>query len=132
MRLAQMLWINKPAGLLSQGDRTGDVDVLALSREYVRVATGKPGEAFVAMVHRLDRPGEMANIYVIGPASNGRLKLLYYTVPPSINFWANTVAESCLKTASNRRLLEFFYDPSSRDACMTRVTVARICVGLRL
>lgn len=53
-----MLWINKPAGLLSQADRTGDVDVLALGREYVRVAANKPGEAFVAMVHRLDRPGE--------------------------------------------------------------------------
>lgn len=61
----KMLWINKPAGLLSQGDRTGDVDVLALSREYVRVTTNKPGEAFVAMVHRLDRPGKTTKIYAL-------------------------------------------------------------------
>ncbi|CAM9568608.1 unnamed protein product, partial [Sphacelaria rigidula] len=51
-----MLWVNKPSGLLSQGDRTGDADVLGLAREYIRVAANKPGEAFVAMVHRLDRP----------------------------------------------------------------------------
>ncbi|CAN0288483.1 unnamed protein product, partial [Hapterophycus canaliculatus] len=51
----QTLFINKPAGLLSQSDRTGDVDVAALAREYVRVAANKPGEAFVALVHRLDR-----------------------------------------------------------------------------
>lgn len=56
-----MLCINKPAGLLSQGDRTGDIDVLSLAREYVRVAANKPGEAFVATVHRLDRPGEIEN-----------------------------------------------------------------------
>lgn len=55
-----MLLINKPAGLLSQGDRTGDVDVSSLAREYVRVAARKPGEAFVALVHRLDRPGDWA------------------------------------------------------------------------
>eukprot|EP00752_Nemacystus_decipiens_P011114 g9874.t2 len=51
-----VLLVNKPAGLLSQGDRTGDVDVSSLAREYVRVAANKPGEAFVALVHRLDRP----------------------------------------------------------------------------
>ncbi|CAM9998731.1 unnamed protein product [Ectocarpus sp. 8 AP-2014] len=51
-----VLLVNKPAGLLSQSDRTGDVDVAALAREYVRVAANKTGEAFVALVHRLDRP----------------------------------------------------------------------------
>lgn len=55
-----MLCINKPAGLLSQSDRTGDVDVATCAREYIRVASGKPGEAFVAMVHRLDRPGNLS------------------------------------------------------------------------
>lgn len=54
----QVLLVNKPAGLLSQSDRTGDVDVSSLAREYVRVAANKPGEAFVALVHRLDRPGD--------------------------------------------------------------------------
>lgn len=56
----QTLWINKPAGLLSQADRTGDVDVATMAREYIRVAANKSGEAFVAMVHRLDRPGEVS------------------------------------------------------------------------
>ena len=56
-RPQQMLCVNKPAGLLSQADRTGDTDVLELAREYVRLATNKPGDAFVALVHRLDRPG---------------------------------------------------------------------------
>ncbi|CAN0069662.1 unnamed protein product, partial [Ectocarpus fasciculatus] len=51
-----VLLVNKPAGLLSQSDRTGDMDVAALAREYVRVAANKTGEAFVALVHRLDRP----------------------------------------------------------------------------
>lgn len=55
-----MLVVNKPAGLLSQKDRTGDLDVSTLAREYVRVAAKKNGEAYVALVHRLDRPGDWA------------------------------------------------------------------------
>ncbi len=46
----------KPAGILSQGDNSGDPDMLALLKEYIRVNEGKKGEAFLGLVHRLDRP----------------------------------------------------------------------------
>jgi 23S rRNA-/tRNA-specific pseudouridylate synthase len=51
-----VLGVLKPAGLLAQGDRTGDPTALAQVREYIRVTYGKPGEAFVGLVHRIDRP----------------------------------------------------------------------------
>lgn len=57
--------MNKPAGLLSQGDRTKDADVAALAREYIRVTMNKPGEAFLALVHRLDRPGNECVVYFV-------------------------------------------------------------------
>jgi 23S rRNA pseudouridine1911/1915/1917 synthase len=46
----------KPPGLLTAGDRTGDVSLLDQVRGYLRVKYKKPGNAFVGVVHRLDRP----------------------------------------------------------------------------
>jgi 23S rRNA pseudouridine1911/1915/1917 synthase len=48
--------VNKPAGLLSQGDDTGDPDLVSWARAYLKERYGKPGNVFVGLVHRLDRP----------------------------------------------------------------------------
>ncbi|GDY08271.1 RNA pseudouridine synthase [Planctomycetia bacterium] len=50
------LAVLKPAGLLTMGDRTGDVSLVDLAREYLRRKYDKPGNVFVGVVHRLDRP----------------------------------------------------------------------------
>ena len=50
------LAVNKPAGLLSQGDSTGDPSVVDLVSAYLKVAYAKPGNVYVGLVHRLDRP----------------------------------------------------------------------------
>lgn len=51
-----LLVVRKPAGLLSQGDATGDPDLLTMSREFIRAEFQKPGNVFLGLVHRLDRP----------------------------------------------------------------------------
>ncbi|PPK86591.1 ribosomal large subunit pseudouridine synthase D [Neolewinella xylanilytica] len=51
-----LIAVNKPAGYLSQGDQTGDVTVMDLVKEYIKVRYGKPGEVFLGSIHRLDRP----------------------------------------------------------------------------
>jgi 23S rRNA pseudouridine1911/1915/1917 synthase len=51
-----LIAVNKPAGYLSQGDETGDVTVMDLAREYIKVRYQKPGEVFLGSIHRLDRP----------------------------------------------------------------------------
>jgi len=50
------LAVCKPAGVLVQGDRTGDATLVAAAAEYLRRRYGKPGRVFVGVVHRLDRP----------------------------------------------------------------------------
>jgi 23S rRNA pseudouridine1911/1915/1917 synthase len=50
------LAVLKPAGVLTMGDRTGDVSLVDLAREYLRQKYDKPGNVFVGVVHRLDRP----------------------------------------------------------------------------
>ena len=51
-----VLGVFKPAGLLTQGDRTGDPTALELAKHYLRERYRKPGAVFLGSVHRLDRP----------------------------------------------------------------------------
>ena len=51
-----LLVINKPAGLLAQADRTGDGDVVSIAKGFLKKKFNKPGNVFVGLVHRLDRP----------------------------------------------------------------------------
>jgi 23S rRNA pseudouridine1911/1915/1917 synthase len=51
-----LLGVVKPGGLLTQGDRTGDETALELARQYIKEQYKKPGNVFVGLVHRIDRP----------------------------------------------------------------------------
>lgn len=51
-----VLGVVKPAGMLAQGDRTGDVTALELAKRYIKESHAKPGNVFLGLVHRLDRP----------------------------------------------------------------------------
>ena len=51
-----LLVISKPVGLLSQEDHTGEPDVLTLCKRYIKKRYDKPGNVFLGLVHRLDRP----------------------------------------------------------------------------
>lgn len=51
-----LLALLKPPGLLSQQDRTGDPDLLTLARHYLKRKYNKPGNVWLGLLHRLDRP----------------------------------------------------------------------------
>jgi 23S rRNA pseudouridine1911/1915/1917 synthase len=46
----------KPPNMLSQADSTGDMDMLTDLKEYIREKYHKPGNVYLGLVHRLDRP----------------------------------------------------------------------------
>lgn len=48
--------VNKPAGVLVQGDITGDQTLADLVKDYIKVTKDKPGDVYLGIVHRLDRP----------------------------------------------------------------------------
>ncbi|MEJ7645177.1 MAG: RluA family pseudouridine synthase [Chryseolinea sp.] len=51
-----LLVVNKSAGVLVQGDATGDVPLVDECKSYIKAKYQKPGEVFLGVVHRLDRP----------------------------------------------------------------------------
>lgn len=46
----------KPCNMLTQGDSTGDSDLLSWLKNYVKEKYEKPGEVYLGLVHRMDRP----------------------------------------------------------------------------
>ena len=48
--------VEKPFNVLSQADNTGDVDMLTLVKKYIKEKYNKPGNVYLGLVHRLDRP----------------------------------------------------------------------------
>ena len=51
-----LLVVDKPSGMLSQGDDTRDATVLDWGKRYIKVQYDKPGAVFLGLAHRLDRP----------------------------------------------------------------------------
>jgi 23S rRNA pseudouridine1911/1915/1917 synthase len=68
-----LLVIVKPAGTLSQADRTGDRDLLTSWREYVGDRYNKPGNVYLGLVHRLDRP--VSGVMVFARTSKAAARL---------------------------------------------------------
>ncbi|NBD27830.1 RluA family pseudouridine synthase [Paenibacillus glycinis] len=51
-----LLAVVKPPGMLSQADETGEPDMVTLLKEDLKMRYDKPGNVYVGLVHRLDRP----------------------------------------------------------------------------
>lgn len=51
-----LIIVNKASGEIVQGDKTGDRPLADIVKEYIKERYAKPGEVFLGVVHRLDRP----------------------------------------------------------------------------
>ncbi|MDR0879580.1 MAG: RluA family pseudouridine synthase [Clostridioides sp.] len=51
-----LLVVEKPVNILSQGDDTEDQDMVNALKKYVKEKYNKPGNVYIGLVHRLDRP----------------------------------------------------------------------------
>lgn len=48
--------VEKQPNIPSQADKTGDIDMLTLVKQYIKEKYNKPGNVYLGLVHRLDRP----------------------------------------------------------------------------
>lgn len=68
-----LLVVVKPAGMLSQADRTGDLDLVTAAKAYLKARFERPGDVFVGLVHRLDRP--VSGVMVLARTSKAAARL---------------------------------------------------------
>ncbi len=67
------LAVQKPAGLLSQGDRTGEPSLVDAASHYLKTHYAKPGNVYVGLLHRLDRPA--SGVMLIARTSKAAARL---------------------------------------------------------
>jgi 23S rRNA pseudouridine1911/1915/1917 synthase len=72
-----LLAINKPAGWLVQGDRTGDPTLTDWGKAYLKEKYAKPGAVFLHPVHRIDRPVSGVVLFARTDKALGRLTTLF-------------------------------------------------------
>ncbi|MFT4595664.1 MAG: 23S rRNA pseudouridine1911/1915/1917 synthase [Bacteroidia bacterium] len=51
-----LIAVNKPCGVLIQGDKTGDEPLAEMVKAYIKKTKNKPGDVYLGIIHRLDRP----------------------------------------------------------------------------
>lgn len=63
----------KPCNVLSQGDNTGDISIMDMVKDYIKVKYNKPGNVYLGLVHRLDRPVGGIMVFAKTSKAAGRL-----------------------------------------------------------
>lgn len=65
--------VEKPQNIPSQEDSSGDRDMLTMVKDYVKEKYNKPGNVFIGLVHRLDRPTGGVMVFARNSKSASRL-----------------------------------------------------------
>jgi 23S rRNA pseudouridine1911/1915/1917 synthase len=80
--------INKRVGDLVQGDKTGDKPLSEVVKEYIKDKYNKPGEVFLGVVHRLDRPTTGIVVFARTSKALTRLNELFSNRETQKTYWA--------------------------------------------
>lgn len=80
--------INKKAGQLVQGDKTGDESLLDLIKNFIKKRDEKPGNVFLGLVHRIDRPTSGLVIYAKTSKALSRLTQMVKNREIKKTYWA--------------------------------------------
>ena len=83
-----LLVINKKAGQLVQGDKTGDLSLLDLIKNFIKIRDKKPGNVFLGLVHRIDRPTSGLVIYAKTSKALTRLTQMVKNREITKPYWA--------------------------------------------
>lgn len=68
-----LLVVEKPINIIVQEDNTKDKDLLTILKEYIKEKYNKPGNVYLGLVHRLDRPVGGIMVFAKNSKAAGRL-----------------------------------------------------------
>ena len=88
-----LLIINKKTGQLVQGDKTGDASLLDLIKDFIKKRDQKPGNVFLGLVHRIDRPTSGLVIYAKTSKALTRLTQMVKNREIKKTYWAVVAKE---------------------------------------
>lgn len=107
-----LIAVYKPAGILVQGDKSGDISLLDEVRIYIKKKYDKPGNVFVGLVHRLDR--NVDGIVLFAKTSKGASRISEqireHTVKKTYHAWVHGTPK-----ASQANLVHFLVHNESNN-----------------
>ncbi|HMC01159.1 MAG TPA: RNA pseudouridine synthase, partial [Flavobacteriaceae bacterium] len=80
--------VNKRAGDIVQGDKTGDKPLSDVVKDYIKDKYNKPGNVYLGTVHRLDRPTTGLVIFAKTSKALSRLNKMLVDKDISKTYWA--------------------------------------------
>ena len=80
--------VNKRVGDIVQGDKTGDKPLSDIVKEYIKEKYNKPGEVFLGVVHRLDRPTSGIVVFARTSKALERLNKMFSERETQKTYWA--------------------------------------------
>lgn len=80
--------VNKSSGEIVQGDKTGDIPLSETVKEWIKVKHQKPGNVFLGVVHRLDRPVSGIVVFAKTSKALSRLNDMFRTGDVHKTYWA--------------------------------------------
>lgn len=80
--------VNKRVGDIVQGDKTGDKPLSEVVKEYIKDKYNKPGDVFLGVVHRLDRPTTGIVVFARTSKALTRLNELFSKREAQKTYWA--------------------------------------------
>lgn len=83
-----LLIVNKKPSQIVQGDKTGDVPLSDLFREFIRLRDNKPGNVFLGVVHRIDRPVSGTLVFAKTSKALRRMYELFRDGKVQKKYWA--------------------------------------------
>jgi len=92
--------VNKRVGDIVQGDKTGDKPLSEVVKEYIKEKYNKPGDVFLGVVHRLDRPTTGIVVFARTSKALERLNAMFSNRETKKTYWA-VVKNKPPKTSDN-------------------------------
>ena len=80
--------VSKRSGEIVQGDKTGDKPLSDVVKQYIKEKYGKPGEVFLGVVHRLDRPVSGLVVFARTSKALARLNKMFAEGQVHKTYWA--------------------------------------------
>ncbi|GAB2770818.1 RluA family pseudouridine synthase [Salinimicrobium soli] len=83
-----LIIVNKRPGDIVQGDKTGDTPLSEVVKEYIKIKYDKPGNVYLGVVHRLDRPTSGIVVFARTSKALPRLNKLFKDKDAKKTYWA--------------------------------------------
>jgi len=106
-----LMVVNKRVSDIVQGDQTGDASLDRILKEYIRERDGKPGEVFLGIPHRLDRP--VSGVVIFAKTSKALRRMANLFKEKEIEKVYHAIVEKCPQPESG--ILEHYITRNTKQ-----------------